>query len=368
MDYSNDKRVVMTLDAGGTNFIFSAIQGNKEILEPVRLPSGANNLEICLKTLEEGFNSVKERLIQEPIAISFAFPGPADYVNGVIGDLPNLPAFRGGVALKAFLEKKFGIPVFINNDGNLFAYGEALSGMLPALNKALEASGNPHRYQNLIGITLGTGFGAGVVLNGELLLGDNGCGGDVWVFRDKYYPEMIAEESVSIHAVKRMYAEFSGENRSELTPKDICDIADGRVAGDQAAARKTFVHFGKGLGNALCYALTLIDGVVVIGGGLAGAHKYFFPAMLEEMNGQIGRFEGGNVPRLQMDVYDMTNPEQMAELLKPEMMVAHVPETKEEVPYQEHKKTGVDISTVDTSFVINLGAYNFALNELDKIK
>ena len=199
MDYSNDKRVVMTLDAGGTNFIFSAIRGNKEIIDPVRLPSGANNLELCLKTLQEGFNLVKERMDEKPIAISFAFPGPADYVNGVIGDLPNLPAFRGGVPLKAFLEEKFCIPVYINNDGNLFAYGEALSGMLPALNKLLAESGNPQRYQNLIGITLGTGFGAGVVLNGELLLGDNGCGGDVWVFRDKYYPEMIAEESVSIH-------------------------------------------------------------------------------------------------------------------------------------------------------------------------
>lgn len=368
MDYSNDKRVVMTLDAGGTNFIFSAICGNQEIMEPVRLPSGANNLELCLKTLEEGFNLVKERLSEKPIAISFAFPGPADYINGVIGDLPNLPAFRGGVALKAFLEKKFAIPVFINNDGNLFAYGEALSGTLPALNKSLAAIGNPHRYQNLIGITLGTGFGAGVVLNGELLLGDNGCGGDVWVFRDKYYPEMIAEESVSIHAVKRMYAELSGENRPDLTPKDICDIADGRKNGNQTAARETFVRFGKGLGNALCYALTLIDGVVVIGGGLAGAHRYFFPAMLEEMNGRMGRFEGGTVPRLQMDVYDMTDAAQMAELLKPETVVAAVPGSNEKVPYQQHKKTGVDISTLDTSFVINLGAYNFALNELDKMK
>lgn len=367
MDYSNDKRVVMTLDAGGTNFIFSAMQGNKEIMEPVRLPSGADNLELCLKTLEEGFHLVKERLTDVPIAISFAFPGPADYVNGVIGDLPNLPAFRGGVALKAFLEDRFHVPVFINNDGNLFAYGEALSGMLPALNKALETAGNPCRYKNLIGITLGTGLGAGVVLNGELLLGDNGCGGDIWVFRDKYYPEMIAEETVSIHAVKRMYAELSGISNPLLTPKDICDIAAGKKVGNQDAARETFERFGRGLGNALCYALTLIDGVVVIGGGLAGARDYFFPAMLEEMKGQMGRFEGGGVPRLQMDVYDLTDQEQKAVFLETETKETRVSGGERMVTYQQHKKTGVDVSVIDTSEAIHLGAYNFALNEMDKM-
>ncbi len=61
------------------------------------------------------------------MAISFAFPGPADYIHGIIGDLPNFPAFRGGIALGPYLEERFGMPVFINNDGNLFAYGEAIA-------------------------------------------------------------------------------------------------------------------------------------------------------------------------------------------------------------------------------------------------
>ena len=71
-----------------------------------------------------------------PVAISFAFPGPADYRNGVIGgNLPNFPSFRNGVALGPFLQHHYGIPVFIENDGNLFAYGEALSGALPMINQ-----------------------------------------------------------------------------------------------------------------------------------------------------------------------------------------------------------------------------------------
>ena len=103
MDPYQDKRIVMTLDAGGTNFVFSAIQANKEIISPITLPSHADNLDACLSTLVEGFSEVKKKLSSNPIAISFAFPGPADYPAGIIGDLPNLPAFRGGVALGPML-------------------------------------------------------------------------------------------------------------------------------------------------------------------------------------------------------------------------------------------------------------------------
>ena len=199
--YKHDQRTVMTLDAGGTNFVFSAICGNQDIVTPICYPAVSDNLEECLTVLHRGFSQVKEQLEDAPVAISFAFPGPADYKNGIIGDLPNFPAFRGGVALGPFLKERFGIPVFINNDGNLFAYGEALAGILPSVNEELEAAGNPKRYRNLLGITLGTGFGAGVVIDNCLLTGDNGCGGDVWIMRNKKYTDLIAEESVSIRAV-----------------------------------------------------------------------------------------------------------------------------------------------------------------------
>ena len=129
--YKNDRRIVMTLDAGGTNFVFGAIRGNQHIVSPLCLPAQPQNLTCCLQTMVDGFEAIRRMLPDSPCAISFAFPGPADYIHGVIGDLPNFPCFRGGVALGAYLENHFGIPVYINNDGNLFAYGEALSGALP---------------------------------------------------------------------------------------------------------------------------------------------------------------------------------------------------------------------------------------------
>lgn len=113
--YEHDNRVVMTLDAGGTNFVFSAIKGCELVIAPVCLLSVPDDLDRCLSVLVEGFCRIKDSLSEAPVAISFAFPGPADYEHGVIGDLPNFPAFCGGVALGPFLEEKFGIPVFINN-------------------------------------------------------------------------------------------------------------------------------------------------------------------------------------------------------------------------------------------------------------
>lgn len=112
--------------------VFGAVQAGEYVVEPIILPANAHDLDLCLKTMVDGFKAVREKLNRQPVAISFAFPGPADYPNGIIGGyLPNFPSFRDGVALGPYLRKKFGIPVYINNDGDLFAYGEALGGILP---------------------------------------------------------------------------------------------------------------------------------------------------------------------------------------------------------------------------------------------
>jgi glucokinase len=163
--------IVLTLDAGGTTFEFRAIKNGRDIAEPMVLPAMGDELSACLKNIEVGFRRIGDAAGGVVQAISFAFPGPADYVNGIIGDLSNLPGFRGGVALGPMLEDIFSVPVFINNDGDLFTYGEALGGILPEINAELAASGSPKRFKNLLGLTFGTGFGAGIVTDGRLLGG-----------------------------------------------------------------------------------------------------------------------------------------------------------------------------------------------------
>ncbi|WP_459189682.1 ROK family protein [Parabacteroides sp. APC149_11_2_Y6] len=361
--YINDSRIVMTLDAGGTNFVFSAIQGGREIVAPVTFQAKACNLELCLDSLANGFKIVQEHLSEPPVAISFAFPGPADYEAGIIGDLPNFPCFRGGVALGPFLENLFGIPVFINNDGNLFAYGEALAGALPELNHRLETAGSKKRYKNLLGVTLGTGFGAGVVINGELLSGDNGAGGDVWCLRNRKYPDYIVEESVSIRAVKRVYAEQSGD-LSDRTPKEIFDIAEGLCPGNKEAAIASFAEMGELAGEAIASAITLIDGIVVIGGGLSGASKYILPSLLANLNSTIGMMDGSRFGRIQMKAFNLDDEEEFARFAKGEALKIPVPGCNTLVDYDPMKRIGVTVSKQGASRSIAMGAYVYALNHL----
>lgn len=364
--YENDKRIVLTLDAGGTNFVFSAIQGNRHIVNPVSLPSEAGDLDLCLSTLVKGFDIIMSKLTDQPVAISFAFPGPADYKNGVIcGNLPNFPSFRKGVALGPYLENIYKIPVFIENDGNLFAFGEALSGVLPMVNSELKRMGSSRTYKNLLGITLGTGFGAGVVINNVLLNGDNGCGGDVWLMRNKKYPSMIAEEGVSIRAVKRVYNELSGVNKLDLTPKDIYDIAEGIKDGDRNAAIRSFNELGEIAGNTIASALNIVDGLVVIGGGLSGAYKYILPSLVKELRSTLSVFSGDLFPCLQMDVFNWEDEYERNQFLTFKNNEINIYGTDIKVSYNDSKRTAVMCSRNGASTSIMCGAYAYALSQID---
>lgn len=365
MNYQNDSRIVMTLDAGGTNFRFSAIRGGKPIVEGVAMPSNGDQLDLCLANIIEGFTKVKAQCPEAPVAISFCFPGPADYPNGIIGDLGNLPAFRGGIALGPMLQERFGIPVFINNDGDLFVYGEAIAGLLPHVNGLLEKAGSPKRYKNLFGVTLGTGFGGGIVREGKLFIGDNSMAGEVWLLRNKLAPTMNAEEGSCIRAVRRTYSEKTGTPFDQVPePKVLCDIAAGKAQGNQAAAVEAFRRLGEVVGDALGNALTLIDGLAVIGGGVSGAWPHFLPSVVAELNSTYTGPTGNSFRRLASAVFNLEDQAQLQKFLKGETREIFVPCSKRKIQYDPLQRLGVGMSRLGTSEAVAIGAYAFALDKL----
>lgn len=365
--YSNGQKIVLTLDAGGTNFVFSAMGDNGSLLRPVSTPSYAMDLNKCLDTIVEGFTKMREQLQDKPVAISFAFPGPADYRRGIIGDLPNFPSFRGGVALGPMLEEIFDIPVFINNDGWLYAYGEAMDGSLPWINHKLEKAGSFRQYRNLIGITLGTGFGCGFVCDGKLITGDN-IGAEAWTISSRHNPVCnIEEEGVSTRAVQRLYHQIIGVNDKLLSPKEICEIATGQRLGNQQAALAAYSHLGKVLGDGIANIIALFDGVVVIGGGLAGAKNLIIPALMEEITRNWETYTGNSFARLSQSVYCLNEENQLQVFLNDDMIHIPVFNTKKTVKYQKTPKTGIVFSANNTSEMISKGAYMFAVNELETI-
>lgn len=366
MEFEGDRRTVLTLDAGGTNFRFTAIAGARDVVAPLTLPSRGDDLTACLAQIVEGFSRVRSLAGDRAAAISFAFPGPADYPAGIIGDLGNLPAFRGGVALGPMLEDRFGVPVFINNDGDLFAYGEALFGLLPEVNRRLSEAGCRKRYRNLLGVTFGTGFGGGIVHDGRLSLGDNSAGGEIWLERNKLDRDSFAEEGVSVRAVRRAYAraaKISPERAPE--PKEIDAIASETAPGDAAAAREAFRRMGEVAGDAIANALTLIDGLVVIGGGLSGAAAFFLPALVGELNGRFRRVSGGDAPRLELSAFNLEDPVEAARFYQDRNRRVAVPGSSRSVAHDPEKRTAVGLSRLGTSRAAALGAYAYALKRLD---
>ncbi|MCK4407688.1 MAG: ROK family protein [Bacteroidales bacterium] len=367
MNYKNDKRIVLTLDAGGTNFIFSAVQSGNEITELINLSAKGNNIEVILKNIISGFKQVHTKINQKAVAISFSFPGPSDYKNGIIGNLENLPAFRGGVALKAMLENKFQIPVFINNDGDLFTFGEAIAGILPEINSLLEKNGNIKRYNNLFGVTFGTGYGGGIVTNGNLFLGDNSAGGEINRMRNKLYPETSVEDSVSIRGIQRVFARETGTDINNCpSPKEIFEIGTGIKKGDKNAAIKSFEELAIVAGDSIANSLTLIDGLVVIGGGLSGAYPLFLQKLVDEMNNNLHTFEENSLPRMEIKAFNLENKNELKKFLENTSREISVPFSNKTVNYDPVKRIGVGISKLGTSKAASIGAYNFALDQLDK--
>lgn len=364
MDLFTDQRTVMTLDAGGTNFVFSALQGGEEIVEPVTFPANADDLDRCLDTIVEGFKTIETNLDQSPVAISFAFPGPADYPGGIIDNVGNLPAFTGGVALGPMLEEVFNLPVFINNDGDLFTYGEAMAGLLPEINARLRAENIPKQYRNVFGATVGTGFGGGIVTNGQLLVGDNSSGGEIWITRNFLNPKLIAEEGVSIRAIQNWYREYDPETETKLTPRDIYDIARGDKPGNREAAIKAFENMGSVLAESLANAITLIDGIMVIGGGICGAYELFLPKVVAHLNGTIARGNGELHSRLVSSVYNLEDPDSTEKFYRFESKEIEVPFSEKKVPYVPERRLAIGITRLGTSKATALGAYAFALNQL----
>ncbi len=353
--------VILVLDAGGTNLVFNAVQNGHVVGKPVILPAKSENLNEFLQKLIAGFKTVGEQSPKTPSAISFCFPGPADYERGIIGDLENLPFFKGGVPLKKMLENKFGIPVFINNDGDLFALGEALGGLQAEINFASKKI-----YRNLLGVTLGTGFGGGIVTNGRLFTGDNSAAGEINRMSNIFDRNQSVEEVLSIRGIKKLFAEKAGVTIIDVPePYDIYRIGMGEKPGNRDAALAAWEDFAVVLADAIANAVTLVDGNVVIGGGLSGAYPLFLDKTVELLNGYFKKETGETVPRMEIKAYNWHNKKCKEDFLNYSPKKVAVPFSDEYVEWDETKKIAVGISTLGTSQAVALGAYHYAMNHLD---
>ncbi len=143
-------------------------------------------------------------------------------------------------------------------------------------------------------------------------------------------------------------------------------IALGEAPGNVDAAREAFRCLGMVVGDALAHILCVTDSLVVIGGGLSGAAELFLPALMEELNGSLATPEGQPKARLESHVYNLEAPLERAGFLEDNPQWLSVPGTSQRVPYDPLKRLGLGLSRLGTSRAVALGAWAFALGELDR--
>ena len=240
-------------------------------------------------------------------------------------------------------------------------------GVLPEINRRLSETGSAKQYRNLIGYTFGTGFGIGCVIDGKLNRGDNSCV-ETFCLPHSLKPGIIVEDGVAVRAVKRVYAERSGIDDPDLTPKDIFDIAEGKRPGNADAARASFEEMGTVAGEAMALAAQLIDGLVVIGGGITASAKYILPSLLKAMRGTVRTLSGDVIGKLQMQVYNLDDPAEFEAFARGEAREIRIHGTEKTVTYDPQKRIGVTISKIGASKAISIGAYDFALDQLDRTR
>jgi glucokinase len=106
--------------------------------------------------------------------------------------------------------------------------------------------------------------------------------------------------------------------------------------------------------DAAAHVLDIVDGLVVLGGGLSGASKYIIPEMVRSMS-----------PWLEMEIYDLTLPEGMERFLMDGSAKVRVASSGRDVIYRKEKKTGIAVTALGTENAVSIGAYTFALARLD---
>ena len=118
------------------------------------------------------------------------------------------------------------------------------------------------------------------------------------------------------------------------------------------------------LADAIANGATLVDGNVVIGGGLSGAYPLFLDKTVEHLNGYFKKETGETVERMEVKAYNWHNKEDREEFLKYEPKKITIPFSDETVEWEATKKIAVGVSTLGTSQAVALGAYHFAMNHL----
>jgi glucokinase len=166
--------------------------------------------------------------------------------------------------------------------------------------------------------------------------------------------------------VRRVYAQAAKVSFEEAPePRRIYEIGRGKKPGNKLAALEAFRTLGEVVGDALGQALTLVDGLAVIGGGVSGSWPLFLPALVNELNGTYVGPNGNKFRRLASVAFNLEDAAQRRKFLQGEAREIKVPGSNRKIQYDPLQRVGVGMSRLGTSEAVAIGACAFALRKLD---
>lgn len=239
------------IDLGGTNIRGGRVEEN----QVSGILSCRTNAQGSVEEVLHDLFSLTDQLIDPAVAaIGIGVPGLVDAGQGLVLDVVNIPSWQK-IPLRQWMEERYGLPVFINNDANCFALGEYYFG---------KGGG----CSSMVGLTIGTGLGSGIILNKKLYCGRNGGAGEFGMID---YLDQVYEYYASGQFFQNVYG-TEGET-----------VFAGAKKGD-ATSLRMFEEMGTHLGNAIKTILYALDvELIVLGGSVRHAYPYFEKAMWQRI-------------------------------------------------------------------------------------
>lgn len=205
---------------------------------------------------------------QDGVAIGVGMPGPVDATGRISLVAINLNNWQM-VPMADWLEAAVGKPVTLANDANCAGLGETWLGA-------------GRRFQNLIMLTLGTGVGGAVILDGQLFVGSRGVGAELGLIT--LNPDGPVCNSGNRGSLEQYVSAQAIRRRTGLEPREL----DARSRAGDPSALQFWQSYGRDLGAGLASLIYIFDPeAVVLGGGISASAEFFLPAVQAEVNQRV---------------------------------------------------------------------------------
>jgi len=276
------------VDLGGTNTVFGIVNNEGNIvcensIKTQAYPDIHDFVEACVQCV----NPLIDQIGGKQLVGGMGIGAPnANFYTGTIEEAPNLP-WKGKVPLAQMLSERLGLKVVMTNDANAAAMGEM-------------AYGAARGMRHFVVITLGTGVGSGIVIDGKLVYGSDGFAGELGHMIIDPSPTArqcgcgrrgCLETYCSARGIVRTAEELIASGRPTLL-RNVSDLSALEIfkaaKQDDAVAIETFRRTGETLGDACANITTFCSPeAYIFFGGPMHSHEFIFPALIETYNRQV---------------------------------------------------------------------------------